>query len=161
MNEKVFKTKTGQCHILDDRIVLTREGFVGNISDVIAGKTISQMLIIYILFLGYMLYQSYNLYQEGSTVRMIMRLVIAALLLTLILKSINNSATPVVFRDKIRDVVFKDASKLTRSYFVVTFENDKGKLKKRLIMLPGSLSGGKDETDKALAIMRQEGLIKG
>lgn len=160
MNEKVFKTKTGQCYILDDRIVLTREGFVGNVSEVVAGKTISQMLIIYILFLGYMLYQAYDLYQQGSTTRMAMRLVVSALLLTVILKSINNSATPVVFRNKIRDILFKEASKLTRSYFVVTFEDDKGKLKKRLIMLPGSLSGGKDETEKALNIMRLEGLIK-
>lgn len=161
MSEKVFKTKTGQCHILEDRIVLTREGFVGNVSDVVAGKTVNQMLIIYIFFLGYMLYQSYNLYVEGSSVRMIIRLVIAALLLAVILKSINNSATPVIFRDKIKDVLFKQASKLTRSYFVVTFQNDKGKLKKRLIMLPGSLSGGTDETERALNIMRQEGLLKG
>lgn len=31
MTEKVFKTKTGLCYILDDRIVLTREGFRGNV----------------------------------------------------------------------------------------------------------------------------------
>jgi hypothetical protein len=160
MNGKVFRTKTGQCHILDDRIVLTREGFAGNVSEIVVGNNISRSLIMYTVFLAYMLYQSYEVYVEGSTVRMLIRLLIAALLLTLILKSINNSATPVVFRDKIKDVVFNDATGLKRSYFIVTFENDKGKLKKRLIMLPGSLTGGEEETPKALSIMRSEGLLK-
>jgi hypothetical protein len=40
------------------------------------------------------------------------------------------------------------------------FNDDKKKLKKRLIMLPGSLNDGKNETEKALQIMRSEGMIK-
>lgn len=160
MNGKVFRTKTGQCHILDDRIVLTREGFAGNVSEIVVGNNISRSLIMYTVLVAYMFYKSYELYIEGATVRMVLHLVVATLLSILIIKGINNSATPVIFRNKIRDVVFKDATGLTRSYFIVTFENDKGKLKKRLIMLPGSLTGGEEETPKALSIMRSEGLLK-
>lgn len=118
------------------------------------------MLLMYILFAIFMLYQSYDLYIEGSMVRMAMRLGIAALLLVVIFKSINNSATPVIFRNTIKDILFKKASGITRAYFIVNFVNDKGKLKKRLIMLPGSLSGGENETDKALTMMREEGFVK-
>tara|TARA_R110002051_G_scaffold255120_2_gene314193 strand:+ start:23104 stop:23304 length:201 start_codon:yes stop_codon:yes gene_type:complete len=45
---------------------------------------------------------------------------------------------------------------LTRSRFEVLFEDDNQKIKKRLIMLPGSLSNGQKETEKALKIMIDE-----
>lgn len=160
MTEKVFKTKTGQCHILPDRIVLTREGFVGNASEVVVGNNISRALIIYVLFLFFMLYKTYTLYVEGSNVRMMLHMIVATLLLVVVLKSINNSATPVIFKDKIRNVIFKQASKLTRAYFIITFENDKGKLKRRLIMLPGSLTGGETATEEAITMMKEEGLLR-
>ena len=40
------------------------------------------------------------------------------------------------------------------------FEQDDGKIKSRLIMLPGSLNDGTNETEKALEIMKNTGLIK-
>ena len=40
------------------------------------------------------------------------------------------------------------------------FEQNDGKMKRRLIMLPGSLNDGTNETEKALEIMRKTGLIK-
>jgi len=33
-NEKKFKTKTGFCHILADKLILTRDGIVGNVANV-------------------------------------------------------------------------------------------------------------------------------
>lgn len=45
--EKTFKTKTGFCHILLDKIVLTRDGVVGNVAKVTVGKSIARILIIY------------------------------------------------------------------------------------------------------------------
>ena len=46
-SEKKFKTKTGFCHILPDKIVLTRDGVVGNMAKVMLGNNISRILIIY------------------------------------------------------------------------------------------------------------------
>ena len=77
-----------------------------------------------------------------------------------IISSTNNSATPIIDRSKIKNIKFKAAIVgLTRSRFEVFFETENGKIKKRLIMLPGSLTGGKSETEKALIIMREEKLI--
>ena len=77
-----------------------------------------------------------------------------------IISSTNNSATPIIDRNKIKTVKFKAAiSGLTRSRFEVFFETENGKIKKRLIMLPGLLTGGKSETGKALKIMSEEKLI--
>jgi hypothetical protein len=49
-------------------------------------------------------------------------------------------------------------SGLTRPRFEIEF-NDNGKIKKRLIMLPGTLAGGQNEADKAIQIMREEKLL--
>ena len=45
--EKTFKTKTGFCHILSDKIILTRDGITGNVAKVVSGNNISRILIIY------------------------------------------------------------------------------------------------------------------
>jgi len=41
----------------------------------------------------------------------------------------------------------------------VLFEDENGKVKKRLIMLPGSLTDGQNETEKAIKIMTEEKLL--
>ena len=45
--EKIFKTKTGFCHILSDKIILTRDGIIGNVAKVTVGNTINRVLLIY------------------------------------------------------------------------------------------------------------------
>lgn len=47
----------------------------------------------------------------------------------------------------------------TRSVLEITFEESNGKFKKRLILLPGSLNNGAQETEKALEIMKNEKLV--
>jgi hypothetical protein len=41
----------------------------------------------------------------------------------------------------------------------VRFEDENGGIKKRLIMLPGSLGDGQKETEKAIKIMIEENLL--
>ena len=41
----------------------------------------------------------------------------------------------------------------------MSFEQEGGKIKKRLILLPGSLSDGPKETSKAVEIMKRNGLL--
>lgn len=46
---------------------------------------------------------------------------------------------------------------LTRSRFIVVFEDRKGRIRFRYIFLPGSLNNGSKETEKALIAMRESG----
>lgn len=158
--EKIFRTKTGFCHILPDRIVLTRDGIIGNISKVTVGNNIARILIIYGLIACGLFYFAYNEYVEGQTMTALLFSLFALYLIMGIVRSMNNSSTPVIERQKIRDVSFKKAIPgLIRSHFIVYFEDENGKVKKRLIMLPGSMTGGKTETEKAMILMKEEKLI--
>ena len=75
-------------------------------------------------------------------------------------QSLNFSATPIIERNKIKEVKFYDAKfGATRSRFEVIFEDENGNLKTRLILLPGSLDNGESETKKALQIMKAEKLL--
>ena len=44
---KTFRTKTGFCHVTADKIILTRDGVIGNIAKVTVGNNISRIPIIY------------------------------------------------------------------------------------------------------------------
>ena len=159
-NEKTFKTKTGYCHILPDKIVLTRDGIIGNLATVTVGNNISRILVIYGgLSIG-LFYFTFDSYRNGQIVQPIIFGLFGIYLVYGIVNSINNSATPIIDRQNIKEVKFKKAIVgLTRSRFEVLFEDDQGKIKKRLIMLPGSLTDGQNETEKALKIMTDEKLI--
>ncbi|MCU0399505.1 MAG: phosphoribosylaminoimidazolesuccinocarboxamide synthase [Algoriphagus sp.] len=159
-NEKTFITKTGFCHILPDKIVLTRDGIIGNVAKVTVGNNISRILIIYGgLSLG-LFYFAFNSYKNGQIAQLILFGLLAIYLVFGIVNSINNSATPIIDRQKIKEVKFKKAIiGLTRSRFEVLFEDEQGRIKKRLIMLPGSLTNGQNETEKAIKIMTDERLI--
>jgi hypothetical protein len=159
-NEKTFKTKTGFCHILPDKIVLTRDEIIGNLATVTVGNNISRILVIYGgLSIG-LFYFAFDSYRNGQIVQPIIFGLFGIYLVYGIVNSINNSATPIIDRQKIKEVKFKKAIVgLTRSRFEVLFEDDQGKIKKRLIMLPGSLTDGQNETEKAIKIMTDEKLI--
>lgn len=159
--EKTFKTKTGYCHILPDRIVLTRDGIVGNVAKVAVGNGIARILIIYGVIIIGLFYFAFSAFQNGQTMRPILFGLIGIYLIYGIINSLNNSATPVIDREMIKEVRFKKAIKgLTRSRFEVMFRDDNGKTKKRLIMLPGSMSDGDIETEKAVEIMKAAKLLK-
>ena len=159
--EQTFKTKTGFCHILTDKIVLTRDGIVGNVAELTNGKSIYRTLAIYGVFAIFMLYYAYQSFVNQEWFWTIMFGGIGIYLIYNVIKSSNYSATPIIERNKIKNVEFKPAKKfLTRSYFKVDFEQIDGKIKSRLIMLPGSMNNGTDETEKAIEIMKSEGLIK-
>ncbi len=77
-----------------------------------------------------------------------------------IFASLNNSATPIIERSKIKSVKLKKGVfGITRSRFEILFEENNGKIKKRLIILPGSMSNGQKETEKARKIMKEEKII--
>lgn len=158
--EKRFATKTGYCHILPDRIVLTRDGIVGNMANISVGNTIYRILFIYSLLCCALIYGIYDLYLKGHFFTVIFYSLIVLYLIYGIVSSFNNSSTPVIERNRIRKTRFiKGIPGLSRSRFEIKFEDDAGKIKKRLIMLLGSATGGIKETERALRIMKEEKLI--
>lgn len=159
--EKVFQTKTGFCHILPDRLVLTRDGVVGSVSQVVVGNRLGRILIIYGLAVAFFLFMAFSKYQEGKLIEATFFLVFSLFHVLIILASRNNSAAPVIERSRIRKVVLKKAVPgLTRTRFEVFFEDEKGRIKKRMILLPGTLTGGQEETKKAVKLMQEAGLIE-
>lgn len=158
--KNTFITKTGFCHVLPDKIVLTRDGIIGNVAKVTVGNNISRILLIYSGLSCLLMYAAYDFYLQGQIAKTILFGLIAVYLVYGIINSLNNSATPIIYRDKIKDVKLKKAiAGLTRSRFEIKFEDDDGKIKKRLIILPGSISGGPNETEKAIKIMTEEKLL--
>jgi hypothetical protein len=155
--EKIFKTKTGYCHILPEKIVLTRNGVVGDLSKLAMGNNIARPLVIYgILSIGFfsLSVQGFN---QGLYIPAFLFILLGLLLVFGIYKSLNNSATPVIDRDKIKNIEFKKAVPgVTRAYFIVQFTAEDGKIKQRLILLRGSLFGSQLETENAFRIMAEE-----
>lgn len=159
--EKIFKTKTGYCHIQQDKIVLTRDGVVGNLSKVVVGNNITKILMIYGGISLLLFYLALNKLKEGQHLLSLILALIGVFITYGIITSLNNSATRIIEREAIKDVKLKKGILgLTRSRFEVLFENRDGKIKKRLIMLPGSLTDGMSETEKAIKIMKEENLLK-
>ncbi|WP_299673546.1 phosphoribosylaminoimidazolesuccinocarboxamide synthase [uncultured Tenacibaculum sp.] len=159
--EKTFKTKTGFCHILPDKIILTKDGIIGNVSNVTVGNNITRVLTIYSTIIIGFFYFAIDAFQKGQTLQPILFGCIGLYLIYGIFNSLNNSTSPVIDRRKIKRVKFKNGMKgLTRSRFEVIFEDENGKVKKRLIMLPGSMTKGQNESEKALDIMNEEQLLK-
>ncbi len=156
----VFKTKTGYCHILPDKIVLSRDGVIGNVSSALVGNNINRVLFFYALLVIGNLFAAYMHFKKNEIYSTLFFLIAGLFLLYGILASRNNSATPIINRTSIKKVKFtKGMGWLTRSRFEVLFENEQGKLKKRLIMLPGTLNNAKEETTKALQIMKTNNLL--
>ncbi|MCR6639718.1 MAG: phosphoribosylaminoimidazolesuccinocarboxamide synthase [Sporocytophaga sp.] len=157
--EKTFRTKTGFCHVTADKIILTRDGVIGNISSVTVGNNISRILIIYGLLSIGLIYFAYNSYVKGDTAMTLFFGLIGLYLIYGIVKSRNNSSTPIIERKDIKNVTYNaGTSGLTRPRFEIEF-NDNGQIKKRLIMLPRTLGGGQSEGDKAVQIMKDEKLL--
>jgi len=158
--QKKFKTKTGFCHIFDDRIVLTSDGNVENISKLNSTNNINRILIIYGILGCLFSFISYKKFIEKDWLDFIIPFGCVLYLLYGTVRSRKYSDTPIIERDRIKNIKFYPAKKfLTRAYFKVDFENNKNNIKSRLIMLPGSLSSGLKETNKAYDIMCEQGLI--
>ncbi|HLP53708.1 MAG TPA: hypothetical protein VK151_01710 [Fluviicola sp.] len=158
--EKVFKTKTGYCHLLPDKIVLTRDGVIGNLASTIHGNHIYQSVVIYVALIGMLSWLMVKDYQKAYFFGVGFYAVIIVFLLYFIIRAIGYSVTPVIERSSIRQIVYKKAIPfLTRACFEVYFTDEKGRNKKRFIFLPGSLTNGEAISNEALELMRSEQLI--
>ena len=139
---------------------MIRDGIIGSVANVTIGNNMARILFIYGGISFALFYLAFDSYKNGQTVQPVFFGLLGIYLLYEVVNSINSSAIPIIDRQKIKEVKFKKALVgLTRSRFEVLFEDDKGKIKKRLIMLPGSLADDQNETEKALKIMTDEKII--
>jgi hypothetical protein len=159
--EPKFATKTGYCHILPDKIVLTRYGTPGNVAGATSGnRSVFPTLAGYTALAGVLSYLAYTSVRNENLKEAVLLTLLFILFCYNVITSLDHSTTPVIERAAIRNMRFiKGIPYLTRSRFEISFEDHSGKLKKRLLILPGMLNNGPQHTESALTILRSEGLI--
>lgn len=159
-NSQTFRTKTGYCHICEDKIVLSREKD-SNATIESSKNRIGLTFLFYGLLSVFMLYHSYDRYVSGHIGEFAYYGTMGLIPLILIITSRNLSSTNLIWRNSIKKIEYRSGTKfVTRSRFLVTFEDEKGQIKKRFIFLPGSLSNGESATAEALEIMKEEKLVQ-
>jgi hypothetical protein len=89
-NEKTFKTKIGFCHISPNKIILTRDGIIGNVAKVTVGKNITRILIICGGLSTFLLYSAFNSFQKGQVPISVIYLIVVLFLIYGIFTSLKN-----------------------------------------------------------------------
>lgn len=157
--ELTFRTKTGTCTIAGDRILLERRGARGRVARALFGSSIRRARALYLLLAGGLAVAAVLAFRAESTGSGSFLTVFAISLAGNVVMSRGLSASADISRaDVLRVDAFPPRPPLTRGRFVVHFRED-GKDRRRLILLPGSLSGGGAEYERAVALLRGEGLL--
>ena len=155
-----FRTKTGTCTITDDRMVLSREGMRGVAAHALVGSSISRPLIVYVAVAAISAFSGVRSILDEQLVMGAFLCLFSLFLVHGIVRSRGLTAVPEILLSSIQRVeAHRPRPPLTRGYFVVHFL-DNGLPRKRLVMLPGSLSGGGSEFAKALRVLEASGLMK-
>lgn len=159
-DNNTFKTKNGFCHILPEKIVLSSDGAMGNVTQTKADPVISPFSVLYTLIALILLYFAISSFFYNLQFQAMVFFAVAVFLIFEVITSLNVSTAPIITKKQIQRIGFKKGIPwLTRSRFEVIFKNKKGKTKKRLIMLPGSLKEGRVQTEKAIELMEQAGFL--
>ena len=155
--EYSFATKTGVCLVTQEKITLTRDGIRGEASNLIFGKSISRALVIYTVLGVIALIIGIPSLIDKDYLKGGVLCVLGVFFLWNVIASRNNSAIGVIIRATVHSVEkHPPHHPFTRGYFVVHFM-EKGRMDKRLVMLPGSLSGGTREYERACTVMQETG----
>jgi hypothetical protein len=163
MNESVdnsFRIKAGTCIVTPEQIILRRRGIRGKVGKLIWGENIFRAIVIYGIISILMLAFGVVLLTEGNYFSGIVLCSIGLAFLLNVYLSRNASATQTIERLSIQSIeMHPPRPPITRGYFTVWF-SDNGNKRRRFIMLPGMLSGGKKEYLKALLVMQNARLIQ-
>ncbi|MBL4752480.1 MAG: hypothetical protein JKY52_02600 [Flavobacteriales bacterium] len=158
--EQKFKTRTGYCHILPDMIILSKTGVIGNLDDIKYKENSATILILYGVLAAGLLFTGYTNYLAGQNITALIFGGFGLMLINGIIRSLNFSGTPLIPRADIKEVVYKKGVwGLSGSRFEILFTNEKGKTRKRLIMLSGPFKPDEENTAKAIQIMKNSGLL--
>jgi hypothetical protein len=155
-----FRTKTGICTITQSRIVITRQGVRGTLTNIIFGTSILRGLVIYgVLGAASLAEGAWDLLRGDMSGGVLFSLLGTYFLWTAIANR-NNSAAPIIERSTIRSIeAHPPLPPVTRGYFMVYFEEG-GRARGRRILLPGTLEGGDAEYVLAVAMFKELGLLK-
>jgi hypothetical protein len=157
---KKFRTKTGYCHIMPDRIVFTHRGFFGRLGDMIIEGKMSRMLILFGSLSLLIFYFAYRIYQTGESMWASLFLLIGLYMLYAVVKNARHSVHPIILRDFISEVsMLEEVKGISPPGFEIAFKNDSGKMRKRIISLPGRFSKYPDEIKEAKRLLLEEGLL--
>jgi len=158
-----FKTKTGYCHILPDKIVLSVDGDIEKALNATSEKHNPKALksifaLIIIFLLGSVYYQYRNLQIDLGTVIFIV--VFSLILYFILLKMLSYPSVHQIDRSKISKIkLFKSHGGLTYSKFIVYFESENKKKMATDITLPDPNIFGKKYLDDAVKILTDEKLL--
>ncbi len=152
-----FMTKLGKCTIDSEKLSLTRGGVIGKSVDKTIGTSISLWLVFYSILSISSFAFSVNFFLHNSYAYGTVFILIGFWLAYSVLKSFSYSGTNIVERSEVEKItVHKPRPPLMRGYLVVHFLRD-GIKKKRVVMLPGSMSGGEEEFKRAQQILHESG----
>jgi hypothetical protein len=121
MDYPKFKTKTGYCHIFSDKIILSRDGVVGEISKMVVGNKLARIKILYTIIAIYFGYISVEASMNSNTFPSIIYGVLAIGILLSLFNGLKYSATPVIDRNSIIKVEFKQGIKIYYSFQVCCY----------------------------------------
>lgn len=158
-DEYTFRTKTGICAVSPEKLILTREVTTGKVARILFGKSIRLGLIVYgfigAIALVFGIWQIIGRHYLGG----VFLLLVGIYLYWNVIASWNNSSLNQIERSAVESIDIKPPKPpVTRGYFTINFRHN-GKMRKRLIMLPGSMSGGDEEYKKALSVMKETGWL--
>lgn len=154
-----FRTKTGTCIITAEQIILTRQGVRGELAERVYGNSIPRALTLSTGLGAMMLALGIWSLIDRSYIFGGFFCIVGAFILRSVVISRNNSAANIIERSVIRSVdAHPPHAPFTRGYFVVHFV-EAGKKRDRVIMMPGSMSGGNEEYRRAISIMRETGIL--
>ena len=162
-NQKIFRTTTGFCHILPDKIAFTRDGKLENIdlNPPKEHRSLKFALVYGLLIcaaIGFIIYK----YIEGvlDLTSTIVAISIIVVMLYYIYKVVNYQTRTYFDRDKIISLKYKAGiNSLSPSQFLISIKSENEKTLYANIILRSQNIFGKQETDDAIKIMVEEGLI--
>lgn len=150
-----FKTKLGYCHILEDKLVFSPNEMLKDKDLVNNNNRIWLMRTLYGIGLLASLYAIYYDIITDEYPSFYTSLMFVFLCLGFV-QSFRVNGQSVIERKQISAVDFVQAKKkVTRGFFKVHFKDEKNSDQTRLILLPGSLSGGEQATEEALKVMSE------
>lgn len=154
-----FRTKTGACIVLEDRLLLARDGARGALAEALFGDSIVRILAMYLVLAIWCAGTCVSLALAGDWVIAWIPGVIAVFLFVHVARSRDLSASNVIPFSAIHEIESKPGTTgATRPRFVVHFDEN-GRRKRRFIMLPGVLEDGQAEFLRAKAILASRGLL--
>jgi hypothetical protein len=160
MDEPSFRTKTGTCTITEGRLVLARQGARGAAAQATIGSSVTRARVLYGVAAVGFVYIGIRAISGGQSLVGGLLCFFALYLVLGVVRSQGLSAASEIPLAAIQRVeLHRPRPPLTRGYFVVHFTEGPQTLR-RLILLPGSLTGGTAEFDKAVAILEQSGVLK-